>query len=248
MTDLRQKKNEDLVAQAKAAFASHEIVARGFRPLFAAKDAERPLTDDQPGLGWWLLRKRSPDGHYPSEYWCEITEGYGGHLHVGGDITSVVFAHYPTHPDQLPGTMVRWMGRKPFPSSYVCEKARIGSSYDGVAWAYDHNVAVADFEAWLRERHEDDPDRAPLDPDTIRSAKRGLADGDPPHIAMEHMPTAIAIDSEIWGTWGRVLSPSVVFAWAALNRLAQILDEVASSRRAAEQARHDEIERATKGA
>lgn len=208
---------ERLEADATRAFSRHQIVAHGVRN-------GRP-SDSEPetGLGWWVIRRAYADGTPDSAFWTEIIEGHGGYLYINGDIDAAVFGRfYPT--PHAPGQMVRWMCRRSANDLYFAEKMHIGMSAE-LEREYDSEFAVMDFDEWLRER-SDDGDFSlsnAFDRDDAESMRRGILDGESMGSLLDTY--GFSVEPETWSRWGMVVSTRAVFAWAALRRLCELLDQ-----------------------
>jgi hypothetical protein len=195
-----------LVEQARRAYADHEIVADGPR--------------------CWHIARRGADGRLDSCYSVDVYAGHHGQLYVGGDIDCVVFAAYGDNAD--PVRRLRWMGRCQDLDYYVAQKAAIGMTDDRkMVWDFDGDTAAADIRehvAVLREGGcELDEDELEQWEDFAAEAAGGEISPDALYHAMYH---ALPFEHlEGLDRIGSVLSGRVVYAWAALARLCDLLDE-----------------------
>lgn len=202
--------NRASIEAARGLFASHTAVKQDGNGLGR-------------GLGRWLLQQHYPDGAAKSDLWTEIIEGAGGYLLVGGDIEFARFGICGR--TSWAGQMVRWMGNRSAPDSYMAEKLRIGMQSRGFdpATSWDDVAACEDMAAYVA----DDADEiSSLTKDVIADAigKCQRGDFDSQHDLCRCLYDG-GIDPEVFGGWGLVQSTRLVNAWAALNRLVQILNE-----------------------
>lgn len=127
-----QEQHEQISKYARKAFEEHTIVRQ---------------TDDV-----IHLVKPYPDGKFCSTYAVQLTRAMFGTLIVSGDIGPVVFSHGPGSLDGL----IRWVGHHPEVTSYILEKARIGTR-NGVSFEIfaPLDVRLEALDAHLRELAEE---------------------------------------------------------------------------------------------
>jgi len=184
--------------QAREAFAKHAI----------SKQSE----------GRWLLRQ--PD---TSTFWFEVVVLAGGHLLVHGDIQAVVFGHYHAHKDATPADaarqMVFWMAQRSYPDDgYFIEKASIGGTADETIWTYDEDVLRTEIEALVREA-------ADAHPDTLQGLQDALDSVGVDSLEETQHMVWEALDGDTESIpHGRRISSAMIYAHAALQRLASLLD------------------------
>lgn len=216
--EMRRKYLADSYAQARAAFARHELA--------------------EEGPGRWVLRRRYADGKgFESTYWTEVACMAGGYLYVNGDIDLVVFAYGPADPV----SRVAWMAKAS--DGYAAEKVAIGMTAPrGCSMAHDweHDIAVQAVREALTADGEDEPEVSlPKDFDSVDEAieSLGLVDSTEQAFA-EWLHEHFEFD-DCEGLWdaGRVLSSRVIYAQAALARLLQLIEARESAPAVAEVAR-----------
>lgn len=174
----------------------------------------------------WLLQRRHPDtDKFDWTMSAEVVCLAGGRLYVGGDIFPVIFAYCSD-----PGIQrVRWMGGTTDLNYYVAQKASLGFGGDELVSTYSAEVARSDLDDLahefqeIRECHPDDPMLV-----SIREAHRFADEG---HQELYRFLRSEADRHEVpdfmeerYGL-GKVLSPRIYYAWAALARLIQLLDQ-----------------------
>jgi hypothetical protein len=186
------------MAQAREAFAKHAIV----------KQSE----------GRWLLRQ--PD---TSHFWFEAVVLAGGHLLVHGDIQAVMFGHYHASKYETPEAAARetvcWMAHRRYPDdSYFVEKARIGGTADETIWTHDDDVLRAEIAELIQEF-------ADAHPDTLEGLQAALDSVGVDSLEETQRTVCEAFDGDTESIpYGRRISSAMVYAHAALQRLASLLD------------------------
>lgn len=235
MSDFRMRRRsasqstDDELARATKAFASHEIVSSDARS--------------------WVLKKRRKDGDgWDGHFWVEVVVFNGGTMLVHGDIDHVMFGHYGKFEE--PAELVYWMGGTKDFSYYVMQKARIGMGNlaDKALETRDEGVFFDRILGHIEDRFLDgqripDPPEGvewesylrayftehdvELDEDGwVAEALWGVLNHDMGKVIhdMEHCG-----DSELWESgaydWADVPSTRPIYAYAALKRLVQLLDE-----------------------
>lgn len=223
-----QKEHE----QAAKCFANHQIVSRDDRSwtLHAA------YKKDPPGWDW--------------TFWYEVIVFKNGTLFVHGDFDHVLFGTYggPMHPERV----LRWMGACKDFGYYVRQKAVIGmgSARDCLS-KKDENVFFDHLLHHIEETDAVRTDSRKLSPipefetheellahlqkeidfdaleDWLREALEGVVSGREMNEIehdMEHAGTQDPWDAGAF-EWGEVPSSRLVYAYQALRRLVQLLDE-----------------------
>lgn len=199
--------------QAIAAFKDHELV---------------DCREDR-----WRICKREKDGKFTNVHAAEIVSLWGGRLFVGGDIDDCVFAYYGDHPDHR--SKLRWMGCCKDVSYYVRQKASMGLTDGGkLVDEFDERVAVEDLDFHMNQMLEDIQNGSATDEereDDVRRIKsifeRARELLSEPYAMRQHLYDELHdIDAWEWlGGVGSIVSYRVVYAWAAVRRLCELLDE-----------------------
>jgi hypothetical protein len=197
------------------------VKAKCERAIEAFKNHELVDTRDDR----WRIAKRDKDGWFTNVYYAEIISLWGGRLYVGGDIDACVFAYYSDHSDHL--SKLRWMGRCTDVSYYVRQKAQMGLTDNGkLVDEYNARVAKQDLYTYLAEWEKE----ADAHPDVIgiRDVFHEAAERvDDPEAMRDHLRRGLEHDIYDW-EWiesiGITVSNRVIYAWAALRRLCELLD------------------------
>jgi len=183
----------------------------------------------------WRIMKREKDGHLTNIHAAEIVSLWGGRLYVGGDIDDCVFAYYSDHLDHL--SKLRWMGRCNDVGYYVRQKASVGLTDGGkLVDEFDERVAQEDLDFQMRGMLEDlqatagdaedgGEGEARRIKDLFDEAKGRMSD---PYMMRQRLYEDLD-DPDAWewlGSVGNIVSYRVVYAWAAVRRLCELLDEV----------------------
>ena len=203
-----QQKLESTVERARAAFKNHQLRSAGERE-------------------WWLVR-RHPDGEgWDSCYATSVYADHHGQLYVGGDISAVVFGTYGDSPD--PERRVRWMGRCKDLDYYVAQKATIGMTDNRkLTEDFDSDLAALELCDHVRRLEEEGAELDAMERDSWATHTREVVGGDISPEALAHQiyndPYIPHEHIEGLGNLGRVLSTRVVYAWAALARLCDLID------------------------
>ena len=180
--------------------------------------------------GRWLV-KRPGTG----VFWYEVVVLEGGHLLVHGDIEVVLFGTYhPAEgqsPDQAAINCVKWMASRKRPDDhYFIEKASIGTGADSRIWTPDDDVLSEEIEALLqypREMEKDDEGEI----DTVYQKRREDLEEALESVgssSLEEVQRMVydALDGDSESVpRGRRISTAMIYAHAALQRLAILLDE-----------------------
>jgi len=203
-------------ARAIEAFKNHEIVDK---------------REDR-----WRIARRDKDGHLTNIHYAEIVSLWGGRIYVGGDIDDCVFAYYGDHPDHL--SKLRWMGCCKDVDYYVKQKAQMGLTDNGkLVNEFDAQVAEHDLDYYLAEELKRIQENAGDDEDSGEGEAQRMRDvferakellHDDPHELRTYLYHELH-DGDAWewlGELGTIVSHRVVYAWAALRRLCELLDAV----------------------
>jgi hypothetical protein len=178
--------------------------------------------------GRWRLH-RHRDGKWCGAYAAEvIATSWCGHLIVVGDINTVVFGkHWPEKGDGLVPDIVSWIGETK-DLEYVAEKARIGLGDERICedWSWDDAVedvrefAACEDDEWTRvlvdviEHHEDE----------ARDSQHAFID------CVYDVARSRNYDGDYDGlsAIGTRISTRVIYAYAAVRRVCELLREGAS--------------------
>jgi len=175
------------------------------------------------GPGHWNIHI---PGH--SQYWADIVVMGSHHLVVTGDIELCAFAYYSGQ--HSPEGAVHWLFTPGL--SYVCEKATIGMGSRELVYDYEQEVAIYDLLEHYREVGknycEDEwKDIQPEYKKAIDDAVESLEYGENVMNVLRSLHDEInEYDQDSW-EWidsvGRVPSPRVIWALAAIRRLSDLL-------------------------
>lgn len=152
------------------------------------------------------IASRHPDGALCSNHLTEIVSTRFG-LYVGGDIDPVVFAS-STGPYK---GKINWIGTSNL--DYVCEKATIGLNNQDLVYEYLPEKAVEDLEEYKEE---------------IDSRWHGVIDEAIKYAKYEWECREVLHkipDAWEWAV-GEVPSVRVIYAWVAVKRLNELLEEI----------------------
>lgn len=197
-----------LKEQATEAFKHHELIS----------STERS----------WFIAKRYPDtGNLNSVHAADIFVGHFGEIHVGGDLDAVVFGRYSDSSD-VRGCLA-WMGRHNDLSYYVAQKAAIGMTDQRVlTWKRDREAAELELKdltnSFRNEWAEDGrkPNEKILD--VIHAAEHTL-EWESVERAEWDLVSELQFDVlEGILPLGQVLAPRVVYGWAAIRKLCDLLE------------------------
>jgi hypothetical protein len=204
--ELRDERLEGLVAQARRAYENHELIDRGDR--------------------WWLMAQRYEDGKLQSAYLTDVYCDHFGGIFVGGDISTMCFSCFGDS-----GSMearLAWMGRCTDLDYYVAQKASIGMTGKGerLVWDWDSELAAMDIRehvaTLVEEGYELTEDEKELWEDFASEAEGGE---ECLEVLEYRMYRDLSYDElEGLGNFGRILSSRVIYAWAALEKLCDLLD------------------------
>jgi hypothetical protein len=188
----------------------------------AFKDHEIVDTKD----GHWRIMKRDKDGHLTNIHYAEIVSLWGGRLFVGGDIDDCVFAYYGDYSDHL--SKLRWIGKTNDVSYYVRQKASMGLTDNGhLVNEYDEDVASSDLDDHL-ETELEGTGRDPEKEENLRSIFSQAKEMAYDPVEMRTYLSDELNDCDCWEwlyTIGVVVSMRVIYAWAAVRRLCELLEQ-----------------------
>lgn len=191
------------------------------------KDAEKSFATHiitKRSEGRWLLQRIHKDGRPEWTFAAEVIALENNALFVGGDIDHVVFAYGP--PD--PVRRVHWMGMCNDLEYYVEQKAKIGSANGARTERWVADVMKEELEAFRQQLREEEFDDEDVDDYAYQEALNSYEQSEFLNAATEAF-SKIPDAWESYGGMGLVLSPTIIYAHAALKRLSTILrDEDAS--------------------
>lgn len=211
--------------QAQLTDREREVLAERFpakgtlgKEMQFAREAFVKHTIAKQSEGRWLLRQPGA-----SHFWIEVVVLAGGHLLVHGDIQAVIFGHYHAHKDATPEAVARqtvyWMAQRLYPDDgYFIEKASIGGTADETIWTYDEGVLRTEIEALIRES-------ADAHPDTLQGLQDALDSVGADSLEETQRMVCEALDGDSESIpRGRRISSAMIYAHAALRKLASLLD------------------------
>jgi hypothetical protein len=162
----------------------------------------------------WVMR-----GNQGSMYWVEVVRLAGDKLLVHGDICAIIFAYGNRR--SSPRELVAWMGRAGL--DHAKEKASIGTGSE-VCEVYDSDLAIWELRRIMNEAIEYN-DRSTLRfHEEVEQAIDSLANGDPVELVVNGLYSD-GLDPELLMGLGRAVSPRVVYAHAAVQRLDELLTQ-----------------------
>lgn len=195
---------QQTIALAIEAFENHEIIL-----------------DDREN-GRWRIATRYENGAVCGNMATEIVSLWGGRLYAGGDSPTCIFAYYSGaaeadtaawHEDKL-----CWMGRHNDVGYYVAQKASIGMSNEFVH-QWDSDVAAHDLQELL---DDEDYEWSEEEKEALQEAVGAARRGDHEYSILSGLHSAL-YDTECLSNIGRIVNPSVVYAWAACRKLCDLL-------------------------
>lgn len=198
-----------LMAAARENFAKHQIV--------------------KTNPGRWLVRQPGS-----STFWFEVVVLAGGSMIVHGDVQAVIFGHYcPSRddaPDAIAWQTVHWMAscRRP-DDHYFVEKADIGGTAHETIWTYDSDTFRQQIRELIAEVSEGEVDEDGT-VDAHKRVRREALEAALERVSVTSVGTmqqdicdALDGDSERIPS-GEVISSAMIYAHAALQCLARLLD------------------------
>lgn len=201
----------ELPTEADSARAQGKVTIQ--RALEAFKD-HHLIRGDKTSDRWVLARKYE-DGAVDSTMLTEVVSLWGGRIFVGGDIDDCSFAYYSDRRDHL--SKLAWMGRCQDIFYYVAQKAQIGLNDGGaLTWVWDSDAARYDL--YQLAMAED----ATADEKACFIEAMGYVD-DGEFMVWEKLYNGVTNPCDLPGKLGKRLSSRVIYAWAALHRLCEIL-------------------------
>jgi len=183
----------------------------------------------------WRIARRYPDGKIDCVHAAEIVSLWGGRIYVGGDIDDCVFAYYSDKTNDHIAKL-RWMGCHTDVAYYVRQKASLGLTDGGkLVDAYDSQVADDDLAYHLEQELERIEEKRELNTVQCEKEKEEVRDlferaKTLSYDQHEMMEVLRELDGDAWewiGNVGVTVSNRVIYAWAALRRLCELLDEAA---------------------
>jgi hypothetical protein len=151
----------------------------------------------------------------------EIISLWGGRIFVGGDIDDCSFAYYSDTGNDHPEHHLRklaWMGRCQDILYYVAQKAEIGMTDQGkLVWTWDNDAARYDLYQMAMDKDCWDDDTR----EEFIEIMGWVDDGE--FFVWERLYKAVTDPCDIPSKLGKRLSARVIYAWAALHRLCEIL-------------------------
>lgn len=183
------------------------------------------LIRDDRETGRWLIARKYDDGSLDGTYAAEVISLWGGRLFVGGDIDDCTFAYYSG--GQKQGSpewhlaKLRWMGCCDDLGYYVAQKAVIGIGDRPLVQGWAAEVAEDELREYLAEPDWSEQNRAALQ-EALSDIAHGATQDEVYQTLHDNMSDG-GID--VIGSLGIVTSPRVVYAWAAMRRLCELIDE-----------------------
>lgn len=208
--ELSKAKFERVSADARRAFERHELINSGDRWWFIA----RRYADDS---AW----KGKIDGAFSASIFC----GFHGEIVVTGDISVIEFSCYGDSPDVR--DRLRWIGRCRDVSYYVAQKARIGMGDDGkLTTDYDCEIAARELREHVESLLEGGNELSDAERAAFAHASEQVAyDESSPDTIVGELFASVGYDLvDGVSNLGRVVSSRVIYAYAAVARLCEILD------------------------
>ena len=203
---IKQAKTTALVEAARRAYEKHEIRDRGDR--------------------WWHIARRYPDGDrsFDSSYVTDIFCGRLGEVYVGGDISSMVFAYNNANPI----SRLHWIGDCNDLEYYVAQKASIGMGRDlqNAVWDYDSELAATQLHEHYQQLLDAGRSATPPAMKDLKDILLELGLELPQERAVELTHELDWTIMEGLGPLGEVVSTRLVYAWAAIRRLCEVLGAV----------------------
>lgn len=192
--ELRRTYIERVLKQARDSYKDHELIDRGDR--------------------WFHIARRYEDGKVRSDLATDIFCGCFGEITVGGDLNTMVFAYFGDSKQIEP--RLRWIGRNKDLEYYVAQKAAIGMTDNGVLTTkFDPQIAIAE----LKEHPVDSTDEL----NTIMDVIEMLESGETNFNLIYHELYIGLNCTEDLSNLGKVLSPRVIYAYVAIEKLCDLL-------------------------
>ena len=186
------------------------------------------LIEDDRVNGKWFLARKYEDGSTRGDMATEIISLRNGRLFVGGDIDDCVFAYFGGHRDATPEQKsvgkVAWIGNHEG-FGYIQEKAGIGMTDNGkITECWDGDVAIAQIKILMNDVAGEDLSEAEFTKkmEVLEEAVDLCDDGG--ERLMRHLWDNLDGDEmESYYDIGQVISPRVMYAWAACRRLCELI-------------------------
>lgn len=184
-------------------------------------------------IGWWDIARRDPDGTVKGTYRTEIISLQNRRLFVGGDIDDVVFAYYSMHgdtrnnpPQAFLHNKLAWIGRCN-DWHYIQQKAQIGMTDGGkLTTEYNEHFARVRLAEHFKEYIKEYPDKAAKLTELHQELVLYIAEEETLQDEIANNPLINEIDPDNWewlGSLGVACASRVVYAWAAVHRLCDLL-------------------------
>lgn len=180
--------------------------------------------------GRWFLKQPGTNN-----FWFEVVVLAGGYLLVHGDIQAVMFGCYHANENDTPHRAARrtvlWMGTRKRPDDgYFIEKAGIGGTADETIWTYDEDTLREEISELIKEVSDGEVEVDSRKHDRREELEDVLARvGD---VSLEEIQREVydALDGDGESVpRGKILSSSMVYAHAALQRLTKLLEAEAKT-------------------
>ena len=186
--------------------------------------------------GRWLVKQPGT-----STFGFEVVVLAGGKLLIHGDINAVIFAHF--HPNQHDSAednasaCVHWMASRKRPDDhYFIEKAKIGSDSDDTVWTRDDDTLREETQDLIKQESEGEVD----EDGAVDSKKRDRREALEHALNMIGSSTHEEVQREVYEALdcdgesvpqGKIVSTTMVYAHAALQRLDVLLKEVSDKQK-----------------
>jgi len=202
-TELQEQHLQTLIGQAERTFEKHALVTRDERSFFIAANAA----------------VKTP---CPTSIFCD----YRDQIYVSGASPTVVFGDFGdfSHSTDV-SACLRWIGRHTDITHYVAQKAGIGLSDEyQLTTTFDGAIAAAEIQEHLVEGQRLG-ELGKEEQQVLATAKLAAASGDVDQVGLERYLFENLDPSAIEGVvFGQVVAPRVVYAWAAVKRLCDLLE------------------------
>jgi hypothetical protein len=205
-SELRQDYIKRTLERSRNAYKNHELIDRGDR--------------------WFHLARRYPDtGQVDSYCATDIFCGHFGEIVVGGDVDTMVFAHYGDSRDIE--RRLKWIGRCKDLEYYVAQKASIGmTDNNALTYQFDPKIAAAELREHMAQFDGDQRDVMNDDAKEEFDRIIGMVESGEAHQAVISHELYHSIDYDYideLGQFGTVLSSRVIHAFVAIEKLCDLL-------------------------
>jgi len=161
-----------------------------------------------PSSAHWILQRKNEDDSWSNSFLTEIiclatTRG----IHVTGAIEPVNFVYGPSECYDR----IKWVGEKVPPNTYIAEKASLGSG-SKITYAWDPELAQQEIMIMMEQE---------LEPEILQALEESLN-------YLEYGREVLLYEAhydilEKISSVGTHISPRMIFAHAAINRLWQLI-------------------------